>query len=192
MDIRFDFVVCTHLCAAERLAHSPRKRQNEWRARQSERRFKSRRVEPVRPPPDRHARSHMQRRLLHVRVRRFEGSAKIAKYSDEWYLSPPHRVGSKSKHSQVPVLRPRHRAHRERDAPHPPQRQGRGRRALPSLPRLAVRCLSPARSPAHSRTAWHGLARTEADPEARRGPACVLSPSPTHRLPFRHRRGWAA
>ena len=66
MDIRFDFVVCTHLCAAERLAHSPRKRQIEWRARQSERRFKSRRVEPVRPPPDRHARSHMQHRLLHL------------------------------------------------------------------------------------------------------------------------------
>jgi hypothetical protein len=28
-------VICTHLCTAERLAHSPRTRQNEWRARQS-------------------------------------------------------------------------------------------------------------------------------------------------------------
>jgi hypothetical protein len=37
-------------------------------------------------------RSHMQHRLLHLRVQRFEDSAKIAKSSDEWYLSPPHRV----------------------------------------------------------------------------------------------------
>ncbi len=44
------------------------------------------------PPPDRHARSHMQHRLLHLRMRRARGQRKIAKYSDEWRLSPPHRV----------------------------------------------------------------------------------------------------
>jgi hypothetical protein len=51
------------------------------------------------------------------------------------------RVGSQSKHSQVPIRRRRDRAHRRRDAPHPPQRQGQGRRVLPRLPRLAIRCL---------------------------------------------------
>ena len=64
--------------------------------------------------------------------------------------------------------------------------RGKGRLVLPSLPRRAARCLPPARSPAHSRMALHGLASTEADPEARRGPACVLSAGPTHRLPFTH------
>ena len=63
-------VVCTRLCTAERLAHSPRKRQNEWRARQSGRRSELRGVGPV-PPAT--------------------GSPR-ARYSDEWYLSPPHRV----------------------------------------------------------------------------------------------------
>ncbi len=43
-------------------------------------------------PPDRHTRSHMQHRLLHLRVRRARGQGKIAKYSEKWYLSPPHRV----------------------------------------------------------------------------------------------------
>ena len=47
----------------------------------------------------------------------------------------------------------------------------------------------PSRPSAHSRMAWPGLASTEADPEARRGPTCVLSAGPTHRLPFRRRRG---
>ncbi len=42
-------VVCTPLCTAERLAHSPRKRQNESRARQSERRSELRGVGPVPP-----------------------------------------------------------------------------------------------------------------------------------------------
>jgi hypothetical protein len=42
-------VVCTPLCTAERLAHSPRKRQNEWRARQSGRRSELRGVGPVPP-----------------------------------------------------------------------------------------------------------------------------------------------
>ena len=64
--------------------------------------------------------------------------------------APSWLVGSKSKHSQVSLLRPRDQAHRERDAPHPPHRQGQGRRVLPSLPRLAVRCLP---QPAHSRMA---------------------------------------
>jgi hypothetical protein len=67
-------VVCTPLCPAKRLAHSPRNRQNEWRARQSERRSEVRGVGPV--PPDRHARSHMQHRLLHLRVRRARGQRK--------------------------------------------------------------------------------------------------------------------
>jgi hypothetical protein len=118
-----------------------------------------------------------------------EDSAKIAKYSDEWYLSPPHRLGCKRKHSQVPIRRRRDRAHRERDAPHPPQRQGQGRRALPSFPRLAVHCLPPFRPSVHSQLAWRGLASTEATPEALRGHACVLSAGPTHRQSFRRRRG---
>jgi hypothetical protein len=109
-------VVYIPLCAAERLAHLPRKRQNEWRARQSERRFKSRRVGPVRPPPDRHARSHMQRRLLHLRVRRARGQRKDRQVLGRVVplaAAPSRRVGSKSKHSQVHILRPRDRAHRE-------------------------------------------------------------------------------
>ena len=65
-------VICTHLCA-ERLAHSPHTRQNEWRGRQSQRRSELRGAGPVPPPPDRHARSHMQHRLLHLRVRRARG-----------------------------------------------------------------------------------------------------------------------
>jgi hypothetical protein len=64
-------VVCTRLCTAERLAHSRRTRQNEWRARQSERRSELRGVGPV------HSATGSPR----------------ARYSDEWYLSPPHRVG---------------------------------------------------------------------------------------------------
>ena len=51
------------------------------------------------PPPDRHARLHMQHRLLHLRAagsvrgqRKERQVLKIAKYSDEWNLSPPHRV----------------------------------------------------------------------------------------------------
>ncbi len=120
-------VVYILLCAAERLAHLPRKRQNEWRARQSERRFKSRRVGPVRPPPDRHARSHMQRRLRHLRVRRARGQREDRQVLGRVVplaAAPSRRADSKSKHSQVSILRPRDRAHRERDAPRPPQRQG--------------------------------------------------------------------
>ena len=60
---------------------------------------------------------------------------------------------------------------------------------IPSLLRLAIRCLPPAHLLAHSRMAWRGVASTEADPEARRSPAFVLSADPTHRLPFRRRRG---
>jgi hypothetical protein len=126
----------------------------------------------------------------------FEDSAKIAKHWDEWYLSPPpHRVGElvrlASTHRYLSfdpvtehivsemglVLR---------------SDKGKGWGVVPSLLRLAVRCLSPACSPARSRMAWHGAASTAADPEARRGPACVLSAGPTHRLPFRRRRGRAA
>jgi hypothetical protein len=46
----------------------------------------------------------------------------------------------------------------EHIAPHPAQRQGQGRRALPSLPRLAV-CCPPARPPARPPTPeWRGVA----------------------------------
>jgi hypothetical protein len=58
----------------------------------------------------------------------FEDSAKIARLLGRVVplaAAPSRRAGSKSKHSQVPVLRPRDRAHRERDAPHTPQRQGK-------------------------------------------------------------------
>ena len=55
-------VVCTHLCTAERLAHSPRKSRSEWRARQSERRSELRGAGPVPPPPDRHVLSNRMRR----------------------------------------------------------------------------------------------------------------------------------
>jgi hypothetical protein len=61
-------VVCTHLCTAERLAHSPRTRQNEWRARQSGRRSKLRGVGPVPPPPDRHVLSTRTRGTSHRRT----------------------------------------------------------------------------------------------------------------------------
>ena len=62
-------------------------------------------------------RPHMQHRLRHLRVRRaLEDSAKIAKYSDEWYLSPPHRVGQlarkASTHTYLDILRPRDRENR--------------------------------------------------------------------------------
>ena len=115
-------VVCTHLCTAERLcAFAPH-------------------------TPERVARTSVGATFRATRgwARAAATGSPRAKYSDEWYLSPLHpsrQVGSKSKHSQVPVLRPRDRAHPERDAPRPPQRQGQGRRALPSLPRLAARCL---------------------------------------------------
>ena len=54
MDIRVRSVICAHLCTAERLAHSARTGQNEWRASQSGRRSELRGVRPVPPPPDRH------------------------------------------------------------------------------------------------------------------------------------------
>ncbi len=126
----------------------------------------------------------------------FEDSAKIAKYSDEWYLSPPpHRVGElvrlASTHRYLsfdPVTE--HIASEMRLI----LRSDKGKagvlyRACFDLPSAA--CLPPACSPTHSRMAWHGLASTAADTEARRGPACVLSAGPTHRLPFRRRRGRA-
>jgi hypothetical protein len=99
------------------------------------------------------------------------------------------RVGSKCRHSQVPVLRPHDRAHRERDAPHPPQRQGQRPACSTELASTCRPLPAPARSPAQSRMAWRGVASTEADPEARRSPACVLSAGPSHRLPFRRRMG---
>jgi hypothetical protein len=47
LDIRVDPWSAPPLCTAERLAHSPRTRQNEWRTRQSERRSELRGVGPV-------------------------------------------------------------------------------------------------------------------------------------------------
>ena len=109
-------VACTPLCPAERLADSPRKRQNEWRARQSGATFRATRGWARAPRlPDRHARSHMQHRLLHLRVRRVRGQRKDRQVLGRVVplaAAPSRRVGSKSKHSQVPVLRPRDRAHR--------------------------------------------------------------------------------
>ena len=55
-----------------------------------------------------------------------EDSAKIAKYSDEWCLSPPHRVTKlvrKAGAHRYLSFDPRDRAHREGDVPHRPQRQ---------------------------------------------------------------------
>jgi hypothetical protein len=132
-----------------------------------------------------------------------EDGAKAARYSDERYLSPPHRVAElvrkASTHrylsfdpvtehtaSEMHLLRcdkgkaeVLYRACLDLPSCLPPARPPAD---LPS-------CLPPARPPAHSRTAWHGLASTAADPEARRSPACVLSADPTHRLPFRRRMG---
>jgi hypothetical protein len=73
-------VVCTHLCTADPLAHSPRKRQNEWRRRQPQRRSERRGVGPVPPPPHRHARSHIQHDFYTYACGGLEDSAKIAKY----------------------------------------------------------------------------------------------------------------
>ena len=85
-----------------------------------------------------------------------EDSANIAKYSDEWYLSPPHRVGElvrrASTHRYLSFdLMTEHIASEMRLILC--SNKGKGRRVLPSLLRRAVRCLPPARSPAHSRTA---------------------------------------
>ncbi len=120
-------------------------------------------VGPVPPPPDRDARSHMQHRLLHLRVQRARRQCKDRQVLGRVVplaAAPSRRVGSKSRHSQVPVLRPRDRAHRERDAPHPPQRQGQGRGVVPSLPRLAVLpAPRPAARPLPYGVAWSGQHR---------------------------------
>ena len=118
-------VVCTHLWTAERLAHSSRTHQNEWRGRQSGRGSElGGEAAPVSPPLDRHARSHMPHRLLHRRARGQRKDRQVLGRVVTLAAAPSHRAGSKSKHSQVPILRRRDRAHRERDAPHAPQRQG--------------------------------------------------------------------
>ncbi len=108
--------------------------QNELRARQSERRsgLRGLGVGPVPPPPDRHAyaapastptRAAGSRTAQRSPSTRTSGTSRRRTESASWF----------EKHSQVPILRPVHRprdrAHRERDAPHPPQRQGQGRRA---------------------------------------------------------------
>ncbi len=95
----------------------------------------------------------------------FEGSAKIAKYSDEWSLSPPHRVGwlvRKASTRRYLSFNPvtEHVASEMRLI----LRSGTGKagvlyRACLDLPRLAVRCLPPARSPARPLAPeWCGLA----------------------------------
>ena len=133
------------------------------------------------PPPDRHARSHMQRRLLHVRdvlrVRRFEGSAKIAKYWDEWYLSPPHRVGelvvNASTHRYLsfgPLTE--HIASEMRLI----LRSDKGKagvlyRACLDLPSAALSCpLLPSRPPTPE---WRGVAWPEAKPIRKPGAALL-------------------
>ena len=77
-------MACTPLCTAERVAHSPRKRQNEWRARKSERRSDLKGLGPC----PRH-RIATRARICSTDFYTYacgglEDSAKIAKYSDEW------------------------------------------------------------------------------------------------------------
>jgi hypothetical protein len=58
----------------------------------------------VPPPPDFHVRSHMQHRLLHLRVRRARGQRKHRQVLGRVVplaAAPSRRVGSKSKHSQA-------------------------------------------------------------------------------------------
>jgi hypothetical protein len=90
-----------------------------------------------------------------------EDSAKIAKYSDEWYLSPPHRVGELARKASThrylsfdPVTE--HIASEMRLVLH--SDKGKAGVFCGALPRLAVRCLPPARPPAQSRMAWRGVA----------------------------------
>ncbi len=112
-------VVCTHLCTANTLRIRPAhaRTSGAYVSRSDVPSYEG--VGPVRPPPDRHARSHMQHRLLHLRVRRARGQRKdrqVLGGAVPLAAAPSRRVGSKRRRSQVPLLRPHDRAHRERDA----------------------------------------------------------------------------
>jgi hypothetical protein len=99
-----------------------------------------------------------------------EDSAKIAKSSDEWYLSPLHRVGELVVNASTrrylsfePVTE--HIASEMRLILR--SDKGKGRRALPSLLRLAVRCLPPPVRPFQNGVAWAGQHRSRSGSPAR-------------------------